>query len=299
MYGKQQSSDQFRAFFPASRAVNAPVTLDRVAREQAQRPPYSYTQSQDRSHSYSYTQSQDRSQATTSQHESQLSPPRYDELLASGRHLEIKDTLAALGRTVSTLSQSVGAMQTTMSAQESKLGGIQESLRQMNEAQARQEQSMAQLLKVVEELREERLSHASSSSFEASGPEDCAEPVSPLSEAGISVSEYLKVKRLRIKESPPKGATEVSMVFPNRVTDNCRTTLCCLGEGRKRSRSNVSSQATTDSLPATPPVPTHVPQVQAHSIPPPAIVVSSVGMLAAGRSIGARHASEGMLFDEF
>jgi hypothetical protein len=202
MYGRQQSSDQFRAFFPASRAVNVPVTLDRVAREQAQRPPPS---------SYSYTQSQDRSQTTTSQHESQLSPPRYEELLASGRHLEIKDTLAALGRTISTLSQHVGAMQTAVSTQESKLGGIQESLRQMNEAQARQEQSVAQLLKVAEELREERLSHASSSSFEASGPEVCAEPVSPLSEAGISVSEYLKVKRLRIKVSPPNGITRESV----------------------------------------------------------------------------------------
>jgi hypothetical protein len=202
MYGKQQTSDQFRAFFPASRAVNAPVTLERVAREQAQRPPPS---------SYSYTQSQDRSQTTTSQHESQLSPPRYEELLASGRHLEIKDTLAALGRTISTLSQNVGAMQTAMSTQESKLGGIQESLRQMNEAQARQEQSMAQLLKVVEELREERLSPASSSSFETSGTEDCAEPVSPLSDAGMSVSEYLKVKRLRIKDSPPNGIKQESV----------------------------------------------------------------------------------------
>jgi hypothetical protein len=106
-------------------------------------------------------------------------------------------------------------MQTTMSAQESKLGGIRESLRQMNEAQARQEQSMAQLLKVVEELREERRSHASSSSFEGSGPEDCAEPVSPLSEAGMSVNEYLKVKRLRIKDSPPKSSMRGDFIDAN------------------------------------------------------------------------------------
>jgi hypothetical protein len=83
------------------------------------------------------------------------------------------------------------------------------------------------------------------------------------------------------------------------VTSNCKTTLCRSGEGRKRARSNVSSQATTDSLPTTPPVPTHVPQVQALSIPPPAIVVSSVGKHGAGRSFGAPHASAGMLFDEF
>lgn len=85
-----------------------------------------------------------------------------------------------------------------------KLNIIQVTIQELREAQSKQECSIAEILKLVDQVRTERTSHSRSSpidSFGVSETEDCREPVSPLSEGGMSVTEYLNVRKLQIKAS--------------------------------------------------------------------------------------------------
>jgi hypothetical protein len=192
-----------------------PVSIDKSVLSESQR---------GKSQTSSFSQSQEyRSQTTahigSSGQDSQASiGGRYDDLLASGRHMEIKDAITALNRTTSLLSQNLSIVQSTVINNTNKLEEVIKSVqevRQTQEAYVAEVEALRQdaqgLQKAVEAVEQTR---SDVKVTEECRGDESDEPLSPLSEGGISLTEYLNVKRMRIDRSVDAVMTGKYVRFP-------------------------------------------------------------------------------------
>jgi hypothetical protein len=128
--------------------------------------------------------------------------------------LEIKDAIAALNRTTSLLAQNLSTVQSTMTNDSKKLDGLISAVQEVRQTQEA-------YIAVVESLRLEvqGLQKAVAEQTRTTAPteecprDDLDEPLSPLSEGGISLTEYLNVKRMRLDRS-----TDAVVVMTGRAT---------------------------------------------------------------------------------
>lgn len=196
MAGRFYSGDQFRPFFPA-RVV--PPSLDRLAREESQRRSSQST--------FSYSQSQERTQTTgpalygSSGQESQASLPRYDDMLGTERHQEIKERFAAVSNAISSLVQDINAIKKVTEDQGASLERLKVTITQIAEVQANQERQLNEILQMVKDIHSSQTAESAQRQkceILSEGEDFCSQ----LSEDGISVSEYLSVRKLRVHESP-------------------------------------------------------------------------------------------------
>lgn len=187
----------------------------------------------------SNSQSQElRSQGTTQLHsslgsyinESQNSSGvgRYEEMVASGRHLEIKDTMEAIRKTMTTLSTTVIAMQEKMNDSAEGMKQFTSTIQDIKNRQDDHDQVLKDIFETLTALRESGGAGNTHIPFnivlnaDASAEMECGDSMSPLSEDGISLDNYLSSKRQRTSTSAERAPPmPKSSAKPDKSADTC------------------------------------------------------------------------------
>lgn len=177
----KQNTDQFRAFFPIK-----PKAEDHSRISSS----INYSQSQE---FRSQTQTQQTSFGSSGK-DSQTSLPRYEDLLASGRHADLKESLNSMNKNVISLIDVITRVETTLISHGNKIDNILCDMEDLKSVQHLHQTALHDSCRIVQEIRDNQ--------YKAALPLVESDPVSPMSEGGISLTEYLNVKRMRIARTP-------------------------------------------------------------------------------------------------
>lgn len=202
-------SDSFRKFFPGH------VSVDKIIQNDE-------SNSRKRSQVSSNTQSQEfRSQSShfhsslnTLTSDSQVSSSnRYDDMLASGRHLELKDTIETIRKTVSALTSQISSQQVALSSNANQLHDIRKDLSDIKAAQDAQDRTLSVMCELLFEiknnLQEMKNSRKSSPTSEFSNSEE-EHDIESASQNVMSLDDYLVNRAKRARIASPSGSARDS-----------------------------------------------------------------------------------------
>lgn len=195
-----QRPDQFRNFFPGHTTIDRAVQSEEANRRRSQLSSSSQSQdyrSQSTFHQSSFTNSGSESQASVGN--------RYEDILASGRHLEMKDQFDGLRKTLGTLSGQVSAQQASLVSTANQLNSIYQVVNEIKAEQDNHDKILLNISAVLTDLKQciqdskspkrgERARHTTSPISNVSASED---ELDTSSQDGMSVGAYMTAKKAR------------------------------------------------------------------------------------------------------
>jgi seryl-tRNA synthetase len=122
-------------------------------------------------------------------------------MLGTERHQEIKERFAAVSNAISSLVQDINAIKKVTEDQAASLERLKVTITQIAEVQANQERQLNEILQMVKDIHSSQTAESAQRQkceVLSEGEDFCSQ----LSEDGISVSEYLSVRKLHVHESP-------------------------------------------------------------------------------------------------
>lgn len=164
---------------------------------------------------------------------------RYEEMIASGRHLEIKDSLEAVRKNVIVLNSKVSAAHDKTTNNVEEMRQIASAVQSIKSKQDDHDRTLSEILDILKSLKSQLgagnthipfdLNLAGEVGADVDGDGD-GDPISPLSEDGISLSDYLNTKRQRTHApaaptTPSSGGRSVKSADTNDGNKNAFYTM--------------------------------------------------------------------------
>lgn len=136
---------------------------------------------------------------------------KYEDMHASGRHLEIKDSLEAIRKNVIMLNSTVSATQEKTTNNVEEMKQIISSVQSVKNKQDEHNRTLNEILDVLKSLKGHLGSGNCHIPFDLNlagegDADSVSDPISPLSEDGISLNDYLNTKRQRTHASAASTA---------------------------------------------------------------------------------------------
>lgn len=192
-------SDSFRKFFPGHVSVDKIIQNDESNKKRSQVSSNSQSQSQSTHfHSSLNTLTSD-SQVSSSN--------RYEDMLASGRHLELKDSIETVRKNVNSLANHISTQQSTFTSHTGQLNNISNEIIAIKTTQDAQERTLGTICELLFELKEnvqeiKNLRNIIPRSERSEYEDD--NDLNSHSQSAISLDDYLVNKAKRARTSSPQ-----------------------------------------------------------------------------------------------
>lgn len=192
-------SDSFRKFFPGHVSVDKIIQNDESNKRRSQVSSNSQSQSQSTHYHSSLNTLTSDSQVSSS--------TRYEDMLASGRHLELKDSIETIRKNVNSLANHISTQQSTFSSHTSQLNNISNEIFAIKTTQDAQERTLGTICELLFELKEnvqeiKNLRNIIPTSERSECEDDI--DLNSHSQSAMSLDDYLVNKAKRARTSSPQ-----------------------------------------------------------------------------------------------
>ncbi len=188
-------SDSFRKFFPGHVSVDRIIQNDETNRKRSQ------VSSNSQSQEFRSQSSHFHSSLNTLTSDSQASSSnRYEDMLASGRHLELKDCIETVRKNVSSVATHISTQETVLSSNANQINSISREIFVIKTTQNAQERTLSAICDLLFELKE---NVQEIMNCQKASNNDSNHNLDSSSQSGMSVDAYLtnRAKRARVESS--------------------------------------------------------------------------------------------------
>ena len=188
-------SDSFRKFFPGHVSVDKIIQNEETTRKRSQ------VSSNSQSQEFRSQSSHFHSSLNTLTSDSQVSSSnRYEDMLASGRHLELKDCIETVRKNVSSIAANISTQQSALSSNASQTNDIGKEILAIKTTQNAQERTLSAICDLLFELKENVQELMNCQKASDDGP---TFDLDSSSQSGMSLDDYLsnRAKRVRVEGS--------------------------------------------------------------------------------------------------
>jgi len=196
-------SDSFRKFFPGHVSVDWIIQNDETNRKRSQ------VSSNSQSQEFRSQSSHFHSSLNTLTSDSQVSSSnRYEDMLASGRHLELKDCIETVRKNVSSVATHISTQEAALSSNANQINSISKEILAIKTTQNAQERTLSAMCDLLFELKENVQEIMNCQKASNNNPDH---DLDSSSQSGMSLDAYLTNRAKRaLVESSEHGAVSLA-----------------------------------------------------------------------------------------